>query len=78
MRTWKWMLTASLLLGFSAMAQQTTAPASPSPAEMPPAQLEPGCIAEHSAAHDQHARAAGSDACRGRAHHHGPGGGPRH
>ena len=26
MRTWKWMITASLLVGFSAMAQQTTAP----------------------------------------------------
>jgi hypothetical protein len=38
MRTWKWTLTASLLLGFSTMAQQTTAPASPSPANMPPAQ----------------------------------------
>ena len=38
MRTWKWMLTASLLLGLSVMAQQTTAPASPSEATMPPAQ----------------------------------------
>ena len=37
MRTWKWTLTASLLLGFSALAQ-TTAPASPGQTEMPPAQ----------------------------------------
>src|ERR1700737_1031681 len=38
MRTWKWMITASLLIAFSAMAQQTTAPASSSEAPMPSAQ----------------------------------------
>ncbi len=38
MRTWKWMITACLLAAFSAMAQQTTAPASSSEAPMPPAQ----------------------------------------
>jgi Peptidase family M48 len=37
MRTWKWMITASLLTAFSAMAQQTT-PASSSEAPMPSAQ----------------------------------------
>ena len=29
MRTWKWMITASLLVAFAAMGQQTTTPASP-------------------------------------------------
>jgi Peptidase family M48 len=38
MRTWKWMITASLLIVFSAMAQQTTAPASSSAAPIPSAQ----------------------------------------
>ena len=38
MRTWKWMITASLLIAFSAMAQQTTAPAPSSEAQMPSAQ----------------------------------------
>src|SRR6266853_2090735 len=44
MRTWKWMITASLLITLSAMGQQTTAPASspetktsPSPAQSPTA-----------------------------------------
>ncbi len=37
MRTWKWMITASLLIAFSAMAQQT-APAPSSEAPMPSAQ----------------------------------------
>ena len=41
MRTWKWMITASLLIGFSAMAQQTTAPASSSAAPIPSAQPSP-------------------------------------
>ncbi len=41
MRTWKWMITASLLIVFSAMAQQTTAPASSSAAPMPSAQPSP-------------------------------------
>jgi hypothetical protein len=41
MRTWKWMMTASLLIGFSAMAQQTTAPASSSAAPIPSAQPSP-------------------------------------
>src|ERR1700681_2160878 len=41
MRTWKWMITASLLMVFSAMAQQTTAPASSSAAPMPSAQPSP-------------------------------------
>jgi hypothetical protein len=41
MRTWKWMITASLLIVFSAMAQQTTAPASSSAAPMPSAQPAP-------------------------------------
>jgi hypothetical protein len=35
MRTWKWIITASLLISFSAMAQQTTAPSSPDPAAAP-------------------------------------------
>ena len=38
MRTWKWMITASLLMAFSALAQQTAAPASSSEAPMPSAQ----------------------------------------
>ncbi len=44
MRTWKWMLTASLLIALSAMAQQTTAPASSSdtPDAVGAALLEPG------------------------------------
>ena len=37
MRTWKWMITASLVTALSAMAQQTTAPASSSPAPVQPA-----------------------------------------
>jgi hypothetical protein len=41
MRTWKWMITASVLIVFSAMAQQTTAPASSSAAPMPSAQPAP-------------------------------------
>jgi len=41
MRTWKWMITASLLIVFSAMAQQTTAPASSSAAPIPSAQPSP-------------------------------------
>jgi hypothetical protein len=41
MRTWKWMITASVLIVFSAMAQQTTAPASSSAAPMPSAQPSP-------------------------------------
>src|SRR5882757_8016101 len=35
MRTWKWIITASLLVSFSAMAQQTTAPSSGNPAAAP-------------------------------------------
>src|SRR5271165_7603940 len=41
MRTWKWMITACLLIAFSAMAQQTNAPASSSEAPMPSAQPSP-------------------------------------
>ncbi len=41
MRTWRWMITASLLIVFSAMAQQTAAPASSSAAPMPSAQPSP-------------------------------------
>ena len=41
MRTWKSMITASLLIVFSAMAQQTTAPASSSAVPMPSAQPSP-------------------------------------
>ncbi len=37
MRTWKWMITASLLIGLSATAQQTMTPASSSPAPAQPA-----------------------------------------
>ena len=35
MRTWKWIITASLLISFGAMAQQTTAPTSGAPAAAP-------------------------------------------
>ena len=49
MRTWKWMITASLLMGLSAMAQQTMTPASPSPAPAQPAtQADPPSAAPSS------------------------------
>ena len=46
MRTWKWMITASLLIGFSAMAQQTThrlhRPSSGAPQNAPQPAATPG------------------------------------
>ena len=35
MRTWKWIITASLLISLGAMAQQTTAPSPKNPAAAP-------------------------------------------
>ena len=63
MRTWKWTLTASLLIGFSAMAQQTTHRIVLAEPRLRTAQPHPAAFAERAAAR-QHARAAGSDACR--------------
>ena len=68
MRTWKWIITASLLISLGAMAQQTTAP---SPQTQPRS-------SERSAIDRQHARDPVPRRRRGCAHHHGPGGRPGH
>ena len=74
MRTWKWTLTASLLIAFQRDGTADDSTSVVRAGRDAAGAAEPGCLAEHSASRDRHARASGSDACRGRAHHHGPGG----
>ena len=78
MRTWKWMLTASLLISLSAMAQQTTAPAlviRDTYAAGAAAPSQPGCRRRFQPRRrraSQPGAASGAQPCR--PHHHGPGG----